>query len=403
MLDAPTMPADAKPPDLQPVRDWLLQSRLVDDGGRSLMVGLVRVLREQGLPLWRVSFSLMTKHPELVWHTVQWNDVDGVRRLDRHRRTLADTYFPRSPLPLLQQGAAPIRVRLDAPDLPFPVCEDLRAQGGTDYFVQGLQHLSGQIGYVSWATRAPGGFDDAWIDGLVALSPYLAQRIELEAAYDATRALLEVYLGKNAGQRVVRGEFRRGEGELIHAAIWFCDLRDFTSLSDHNDPRDVVRLLDEYFERVAEAIMAHGGEVLKFIGDAVLAIFPAQADAARACRDALAAAQEASARLAQRNQERHALGQAPLSIGIALHLGNLLYGNIGAKDRLDFTVISSAVNETCRLEALCKPLATSLAMSDAFVQAAGLTDAIDLGPQTLKGVSRPVRVYTLRDFVVAPR
>jgi adenylate cyclase len=380
------------------LRRWLREEPIVDDGGLALMLGLERHLRAAGLPLWRASFSSMTKHPELVWHTVQWNEEDGVRRLDRQRRTLGESYYTRSPLPLLQQGAAPIRVRLDRPELPFPVCEDLRAQGGTDYLVQGLRHLSGQIGYVSWATRDPAGFSDAWLDELVGLGPHLAQRIELEAAYDATRALLEVYLGKNAARRVLQGEFRRGEGQLLHAAIWFCDLRGFTALSDANEPRAVVRALDGYFERVGAAIAGHGGEILKFVGDAVLAIFPAGDDAGRACRDALAAARDVNAALATHNQERGARGEPALLVGIALHLGDLFYGNIGAHDRLDFTVISAAVNETCRLESLCKPLATGLALSEDFVHAAGLADAIDLGAQTLKGVRRPVRVFTLAEF-----
>jgi adenylate cyclase len=381
--------------DVPSIHAWLLSARHHDDGGLSFMDELVALLRGQGLPLWRVSFSLMTKHPELVWHTVKWHEDSGVERIDRNRRTLDVSYFTASPLPLLQQGAAPFRERLagSAP-LRFPVAEDLRALGGSDYFVQGLPFSTGQIGYISWATRAPGGFDDDWLAVLAGLTPYLAQRIELESAYHATRALLEVYLGKNAGDRVVRGEFRRGGGELIEAAIWFCDLREFTSFSDANDPAVVVATLNAYFERVAGAVMARGGEVLKFIGDAVLAIFPVAGDAGAACRRARLAADDALAALAELNHERAAQGESRLDIGIALHVGQLMYGNVGARDRLDFTVISAAVNETCRLEALCKPLAASLTLSEAFVEAAGEGDVVDRGPQALKGVRTPLRVFT---------
>jgi adenylate cyclase len=286
-------------------------------------------------------------------------------------------------------------VRLEGGPLPFPICEDLRAQGGTDYFAQGLPGSTGEISYISWATRQPSGFSDDAVAALTALSPYLAQRIELESAYHGTRALLEVYLGRNAGQRVVAGGFRRGSGELIDAAIWFCDLRGFTSLSDDRLPQDVVETLDEYFDCVDGAVMQGGGEVLKFIGDAILAIFPVAGDAPAACRRALAAAERALAALDRVNAGSAARNEPPLAIGVALHLGQVMYGNIGAKDRLDFTVISSSVNEACRLEALCKPLQTPLALSQAFVEAARPDGLVDLGLHALKGVRAPLRVFTL--------
>ncbi|WP_224362597.1 adenylate/guanylate cyclase domain-containing protein [Hyalangium versicolor] len=387
------------PAELSRVQTWLLHLRHVDDGGLTLMAELIAQLRAQGLPLWRCSFNLMTKHPELVWRTVQWTEEQGVKPIDRQRLTLDDPYFTRSPVALLLQGSSPIRVRLDRDDLPFPICQDLRALGGTDYFAQGLQYSTGDIGYISWATRAPGGFSEESLAALTALSPHLAQRIELASAYHATRALLEVYLGRNAGQRVANGGFRRGSGELIDAAIWFCDLRDFTSLSEQGTPQATVKTLDEYFDHVAGAVMERGGEVLKFIGDAILAIFPVADDAHRACQNALLAAEEALASLQKLNVARRARGDGPLSIGVALHLGQVMYGNIGARGRLDFTVISSSVNEACRLEALCKPLQIPLTLSEAFVQMARPEAAVDLGSHALKGVRAPIRVFTLKDHL----
>jgi adenylate cyclase len=386
-----------QPSDVAAVEAWLRTAPHVADAGASLMLGLVERLRTAGLPLWRCSFNLMTKHPELVWQTVQWSEEAGVRVVDRPRAALATAYFTASPVARLRQGAPPIRVRLDgdAPEPEYAICRDLQAQGATDYMAQGLPGVAGEISYVSWATRRPGGFGDAEIAGLTSLAPALAQRIELESAYRATRALLEVYLGRNAGRRVMEGEFRRGGGELIDAAIWFCDLRGFTSMSDGSAPREVVETLDAYFERVAGAVMERGGEVLKFVGDAVLAIFPTAGDAARACGAALVAAEDALAALAALNEERAARGRPPLAIGVALHVGPVMYGNIGARDRLDFTVISAAVNEACRLEGLCKVLGTPLAMSEAFVAAAAPVDAVDLGRHALKGVDAPVRVLTL--------
>lgn len=394
---------------LNAVAPWLLAAPHVDDGGESLMAGLVAAVRAAGVPLWRCSFSLITKHPELVWRTVQWHAADGdaldptlaattagVTAIERTRAALDEPYFQDSPIAALRRGAPAIRVVLGDGPLPYPICEDLRAQGGTEYFAQPLMMSTGQISYISWATRAPGGFDDAAIDALRGLTPYLAQRIELTSAYHMTRALLEVYLGRNAGRRVSAGAFRRGSGERIDAAIWFCDLRGFTALSDDRTPEAVIGMLDAYFDCVAGAVMAAGGEVLKFIGDAILAIFPIDGDARAACRRALAAADQAFAALAAINAEREARGEPVLAFGVALHRGQVMYGNIGARDRLDFTVISAAVNEASRLEGLCKSLQITLALSQAFVEAAELTDAVDLGPQPLKGVRAPLRVFTRR-------
>jgi len=382
------------PSQVPELQRWLLSAAQVDDGGLSLMVGLVERVRAAGIPLWRCSFSLMTKHPELVWRTVQWNERDGVTTVERSRATLDEPYFRASPIAQLRAGAPPIRERLDAPSA-FPICEDLRALGGTDYVAHGLPASTGEISYISWATRAPGGFSEDALAAFGALAPYLAQRIELAAAYHGTRALLEVYLGRNAGRRVVDGGFRRGSGELISAAIWFCDLRGFTALSDDRTPHAVVATLDTYFDCVAAAIMAAGGEVLKFIGDATLAIFPVGDDPAAACRRALGAAERALDDLGRANVGRTARGEPALAIGIALHLGEVMYGNIGARDRLDFTVISSSVNEACRLEALCKTLGTPLALSQAFADAARPEAVVDLGLHALKGVRAPLRVLTL--------
>jgi adenylate cyclase len=166
-------------------------------------------------------------------------------------------------------------------------------------------------------------------------------------------------------------------------------------LSDEGTPESVVQTLDEYFEQVAGVVMESGGEVLKFVGDAILAIFPIAGEARAPCGQALAAAERALAALQQLNEARVARGAGALGLGIALHRGRVMYGNIGARDRLDFTVISAAVNEACRLEALCKPLGTPLTLSEAFVEALAPPGLVDLGPQALKGVRAPLRVFTL--------
>jgi adenylate cyclase len=375
-----------------PLALWLTELAHVDDGGRSFMLSLVERLRGDGLPLWRCSFTLTTMHPEVLWRNLRWTEDEGLSVIERPYEQLDDPFYKDSPVALLHRGVSPIRVRLTGADVRFPICRDLEALGGTDYCAQAARFSNGQLSYVSWATRAPGGFSDETIAALEELRPFLTQRLEVESAYHATRALLEVYLGRNAAARVRAGAFRRGAGELIDAAIWFCDMRGFTSLSDSTAPGEVVRLLDAYFDRVTQAIMGHGGEVLKFVGDAVLAIFPVQGDPAAACANALAAAEEALESVVQLN----AGNDRTLAIGVGLHVGQVMYGNIGARDRLDFTVISSSVNEACRLEALCKTLGTPLAMSEAFARSAKPEDLVDLGEQPLKGVRAPLRVFTRR-------
>jgi adenylate cyclase len=385
------------------IQAWLHDVPHVDDGGRAFLEGLVTELRRRGMPLWRANVCLLTMHPEVFWRTVQWREEDGVQFLSRQHELLRSSYYTESPVAQLRKGTPSIRVRLGPGPLPYPVCEDLRVRGGTDYLAQRLLFSNGEISYASWSTREVRGFDDETCAALEKLAPYLARRVELESAYYATRSLLEVYLGKNAARRVLAGAFRRGEGESIEAAIWFCDLRDFTRTSDSSPPEEVVQMLDAYFDRVSAAIVAHGGEVLKFVGDAVLAIFSVDAsnDARQACQSALAAAQEALAAVDALSSERVAAGRGELRVGIALHLGRVMYGNIGARDRLDFTVISASVNEACRLEGLCKILGTPLTLSETFVAAAAAEHVIDLGTHELKGVSTRARIYSLAPF--APR
>ena len=188
--------------------------------------------------------------------------------------------------------------------------------------------------------------------------------------------------------------FDAGRGELIDAAIWFSDMRDFTARSDRSSPSEMIETLDVYFDAVATAIAEHGGEVLKFIGDAVLGIFPLGDDPRGACRNALAAADQAFATLVKSNASR----TEPIAIGAALHRGQVMYGNVGARDRLDFTVISSAVNEASRVESLTKQLKTSLAFSKSFAQTADIDDVVDLGEHALKGVKAPLHVFTRAAF-----
>ena len=383
-------------PDAGAILRFIAEEPRDDHGGAGFMRAFAERLTSAGLPISRVSYALMTMHPEVLWRTVQWRAGAGVAVVDQPHARLDDPFYTESAVAAVRRSSEPVRVRLVPGDLPYPICRDLRDQGATDYYVQPLPFTNGQISYISFATEAREGFSEASLETLESIRRPVARRLELESAYYATRALLDVYLGRNAARRVLAGEFQRGRGELIDAAIWFSDMRGFTALTDRTPPARVIEILDAYFDAVASAVAEHGGEVLKFIGDAVLAIFPVGEDARAACRHALAAGEQALSTLARLNEQRATGGQEPIAIGVALHRGMVMYGNIGARDRLDFTVISSAVNEAARLESLCKELGTQLALSGAFAEAATIDDLVDLGEHELRGVTAPLRVYTLR-------
>jgi adenylate cyclase len=374
---------------------WLMAEPHHGDDSTAFVRGLAGCLSAAGIPLWRLRYALMTMHPEVLWRAVFWRADEGAAVIDQPHARLGDPFYTASPVAVVRESRSPLRVRLGPGELPFALSAELRDQGGTDFYAQPLPFSNGQVSYATYVTDAPEGFPDSAIALLDAIAPYLARRIELESAYYGMRALLEVYLGRNAARRVHAGEFQRGRGELIDAAIWFSDVRGFTQLSDRLPSARVIEILDGHFDAIAGAVSDGGGEVLKFIGDAVLAIFPLGDDPRDACRRALSAAERAFAALGRLNEGLASRGDGPIEVGIALHRGPVMYGNIGARDRLDFTVISAAVNEASRLESLCKPLGTRLALSAAFVETAEVAGVVDLGEHTLRGVRAPLRVFTL--------
>jgi adenylate cyclase len=380
-------------PSARAIADWLTGIECRALGAEDLLARLVERLARAGVPLWRVVTSLPTKHPEVFVRDLRWTAERGCTvELQPHALLVSDRYAD-SPVDLLRRGVeSSIRRRLRGPDADhgFPVCRELAAMGGTDYLACAVRFGDGQQSFVSWATRAESGFADRDVALLTGLTDLLALRFELESARFTTRSLLEVYLGHNAASRVLAGAFRRGEGETIRAAIWFCDMRGFTTLSDRAPAAEVVATLDRFFERVATPIRAHRGEILKLIGDAVLAIFSGD-NPPEVCQRALDAARGSLDGVDELNRERG----TSIGLGVALHWGDVMYGNIGAHDRLDFTAIGAAVNEVCRVEALCKTLAPLLA-TESFVTAHGGACFEPLGEHPLRGVSVPPALFTVR-------
>jgi len=259
------------------------------------------------------------------------------------------------------------------------------------------QHAAGrgpESPVLGWAATRP--FHSAETGRLRQVARFAAAPLAALAGRVALAALLEAYLGRRSAARVQAGALRRGTGETIRAALLCADLRDFTALSEATEPAAMIAVLDAWFDRVAGAVHAFGGEVLKFIGDGVLAIFPVTGPPGEACEAALRAVAAARAGMSHLDAARQAQGLPPLRFGAALHLGEILWGNIGAADRLDFTAIGPAVNLVSRLEGLCRPLGRSILISGALA-AATATPLVALGEHRLRGIAAPCTVFTLPD------
>ncbi len=379
--------------------DWLLREGRFAATTRDLLDGLCHHLVEAGLPLWRVTYHLRTLHPLIGTTTYCWRrDQESASVVHRPRDCQGTPEYLSSPLAAVIGGAGALRRRLEGatrqPD--FPVLKALRAEGATDYVAMPVTFSDGLITVVTWASDRPGGFTAAELRRLSGLLPALGAVLEARAVRRIAATLLDTYVGHAAGERILRGEIRRGDGATVHAPLWYCDLRGFTTLAETLPPDGLLALLNRYFELVAAPVAAHGGEVLKFIGDSVLATFSVAEEVSyqAVCRSALAAAEEALAGMAGLNRERAARSEPALRIGLALHVGEVVYGNVGAPERLDFTVIGPAVNLVYRLEKLCRPLGRTLLTSRDFARACG-RPLLSLGPHCLYGMAEPQEVFTL--------
>jgi adenylate cyclase len=374
---------------------WLLELGTGRLEPAALVTSLAAKLEAMGVALFRVSIWIPTKHPELWGNQIIWSCDEGCQIVRRAHDVSASSDYVGTPAQRLHEsGARTLRCRLDDPaERQFELVRRLAAKGATDYLMVALEEPRFGTAWIAYASRQPGGFSDDDVRLLSEIAPLLSLRIQLIAAQLETESLLEVYLGKNASRRVLAGAFRRGEGEEIEAAIWFCDMRGFTSLSDRTPAREVVAILDTYFELLAAAVEQQGGEILKLIGDAMLAVFPVGAAGANhSCRRALAAGL-AALESVRTWRERSGLS---VQLGIALHLGRVMYGNIGGRERLDFTVIGASVNEVCRVESLAKELGVPLLMTAELAAALDRDDTVSLGFHALKGVGDRREILTIR-------
>lgn len=389
------------------IEHWLVRQGLRGTGVIEIMDGFCSRLVGEGFPLARGYIALRTLHPKYGAVGFRWERGSGGVEAERYSHESADSAdFRASPFAvLIEQGGGTLRRRLIDQSSPrdFPILADFAATGITDYIADllvfgGSDRDDGMMS--SWATDRPGGFDDADIARLATLLPTLALGVKATATYRVARNLLGVYLGHDAGDRVLSGAVRRGSAESIRAVLYYADLSDFTRVADTTERDTLIATLDDYLEAMAVPVDMRGGQVLKFLGDGLLATFAMTAfndNAEAAVSAALDAAEDALDRVERLNVARRAGGLPVMGLDIALHLGDVLYGNVGTDERLDFTVIGPAVNEASRIEALCRSLDRRLLASAALVAAAGAERhrLQALGFHALRGVREPQELFGL--------
>jgi adenylate cyclase len=377
-----------------PLMYWLLTDARRITEPKAFLAALAERLTTHGIDVARLTTGVPILHPQVHSYSARW-ELGQVS--ERFFRLTAESLpvLENSPVKTVYSGGGSVRCDPTAPprEGEFGILADLRREGMTDYVALSIPFSDGTAKLLTVATKRPGGFTDDEMELLETMTPGVAVNLEVQALRLMARTLLETYVGRQAGARVLEGAIKRGSGETIRAVIWLCDLRGFTSLSERL-PRDaLIALLNEYFGRMCAAIDGGGGEVLKFIGDALLGIFPILGeDTQSVCAAALAAAGKAQDELAAFNAAPVDTVGSRIDYGIALHVGDVLYGNIGGENRLDFTVIGPAVNLAARIEGLCRELGRPVLLSESFVAASGLA-ARHLGTFALKGLTDPQRIF----------
>jgi adenylate cyclase len=390
---------------------WAVREGLRGASAYDLFDGYCQRLVVHGVPLWRAHAAMETLHPQWSGYGYTWRrDLNAIQPEQYDRSDMTGQDWLSSPMydlirrARLGEDNPSMRRRLGVgeADRDFPVLKEFFAEGATDYLAQLFtfgetgdpSHGTGII--YSFAADRPGGFADDDTALIQATLPGLSLAMKADAGFVIASALLQTYLGKEPGRRVHAGAIERGSVESIHAVLWYADIRGFTPTSDTSTGPIIIDLLNNVFETLTAALRTRGGEVLKFLGDGMLATLSfTEAERQETCRRALDAAADAMQGLAALNVTRVAAGLPAVTVDLALHVGEVLYGNVGAVDRLDFTVIGPAVNEVARIEALCEPLGRAVLISAEF--AAALDDAdsrlVSLGQYNLRGVRDKKEIF----------
>jgi len=394
-----------RPPEQRPTTDhidaigeWLVgPARQLASGAAAFDEFSWRMLAT-GLPLLRVTMHGGTLHPQFLGVTLIWWRTTGQTQMTLISHEARESVaFRSNPVLRVRESGETLRRRLDvaAAELDFPVLHDLKAAGATDYLALPITSAFGGHYAVSFVSDRAGGFSDQEVTDMTRVAQRLSVVMDMHSLRSIANNLLSAYLGPMTGPRVLAGQIRRGQGDVITAVLWSSDLRGFTARSDRLPGERMIEILNALFDAQAKAIHAHGGEILKFIGDGLLAIFPIvdAGLAGVAARNALEAASETLDAVRLLVDEPVMAGEPPLKIVVALHVGQALYGNIGAADRLDFTVIGPAVNLVSRIEAIAKSLDLSIIVSDDFARAYG-NPLASLGHHQLRGLATPHELFT---------
>jgi adenylate cyclase len=412
----------ATPLDLNGLAEWL-----VERGLRSLPLdeqvdGFCRRIVDAGFPARRFNMSIGTLHPQHGARSYVWRREGLVTdEFPRQRSGEESEAYLRSPIYRLRSSnEVRLRRRLDTgTPHDFPLLDELREAGMTDYAAR-LVRFEGASGatarpdasassidqsdpllqgiFFSCATDVPEGFDEGHLRQIGEVLPYLALAVKSRSTFDVAHTLLETYLGADAGRRVLTGEIDRHSVQRIQAVIWLCDLRGFSGVANRVPPEELVDILNTYLETMARPVLDNHGQILKFLGDGFLATFDlSRRDRQAVCIDAVRAAEELLETFPRLNAIRRAAEQRTLDFGIALHLGEVLYGNIGTSDRLDFTVVGSAVNEASRIEGLCRQLRRNVLVSSALHDAAAACRGrmVSVGVHALRSIREPQELFTL--------
>ncbi|MEM1400646.1 MAG: adenylate/guanylate cyclase domain-containing protein, partial [Pseudomonadota bacterium] len=355
-----------------------------------------------GVPLYRMFLLVPLLHPLYVGSGYIWRrSVEGIEQTYGEHGARERPEFKKNPIRLiLDENYAAVRRRIptDYVEGEFTLIDDLVKEGATDYVAMALEFTNGHRAAISFTSDQPSGFNGEQLAQLYSLLPLISRLVERTNLEQTAINILDAYVGHRAGQRILDGHITRGSRDSIYAGIWFCDLRSFTTLSDKTSRDQVISLLNSFFETMAEPVLSHGGEVMKFIGDAMLAVFPVEGpeQKRKICSEMLEAAKEAVAGMALLNEQRATFGEMPIDYGLALHIGEVDYGNIGAAGRLDFTVIGPAVNFAERIEQLCKRVPERPVLSEGFAGYCNLP-VKPLGRFELAGLEGDHAIYSIAD------
>jgi adenylate cyclase len=392
------MPLDGTTIDTLPILEWLIgeECGALDDAG--LIAGVGERLRATGLPLDRLGLYLRTLHPEFFGRALVWTPGEPVESENRDYGILALPAYAESPVRRAMESGLSVVVRLDRREAGVTVPDAFADRGLAELLILPFVNGDRPAGAAVLATARSTGFAGEERAALQRIVPALRTVCELRGLRHVERTLLDTYIGADSAHRVLAGHIRRGDFEVIEAALMFCDLHDFTALSNRLPAERVLSLLNCFFDQVVPAVEKEGGEILKFLGDGVLAIFRQGGSPPTDCAAAFAAARSVLSSLGRLTGP-----DIRPSAGIGLNHGEVSYGNVGAGHRLDFTVVGPAVNLTSRLQGLCGALSSPLLMSRRFAGLLGQQYVQPLGTHRLKGFSEPIEIFGAGTLVESVR